>query len=84
MANLDANLVEGAYAEITRIIEDAVDAMKTSAGDVKVILVGGGSILSPEELEGASEVIRPGTSAWPTPWDPRYPRCRARFRRCSR
>ena len=60
VANLDANLVEGAYAEITRIIEDAVDAMKTSAGDVKVILVGGGSILSPEELEGASEVIRPG------------------------
>ena len=60
VANLDANLVEGAYAEITRIIEDAVDAMKTSAGDVKVILVGGGSILSPEELDGASEVIRPG------------------------
>ncbi len=60
VADVDPATVDGAYAEITRIIEDAVDAMKTSAGDVKVILVGGGSILSPQQLEGASEVVRPG------------------------
>lgn len=59
VAHLDDQLVEKAYAEIRRIIEDAVDAMKSSAGDVEVILVGGGSILAPSELEGASEVIRP-------------------------
>ena len=46
-------------AEITRIIEDAVDAMKTSAGDVTVILVGGGSILAPDRLEGSDNVLRP-------------------------
>lgn len=57
--SLDADLVERGYAEIVRIIEDAVDAMKTSAGDVKVVLVGGGSILAPEALEGASAVLRP-------------------------
>ena len=47
VADLEPALVDAAYAEITRIIEDAVDAMKTSAGDVTVILVGGGSILAP-------------------------------------
>lgn len=59
VADLDPALVDAAQAEIVRIIEDAVDAMKTSAGDVKVILVGGGSILSPRQLEGANEVICP-------------------------
>ena len=53
VADLDPALVDAAYAEITRIIEDAVDAMKTSAGDVTVILVGGGSILAPDALEGS-------------------------------
>lgn len=59
VAHLDATLVDEAYGKITHIIEDAVDAMKTSAGDVTVILVGGGSILSPSELTGASQVLRP-------------------------
>ncbi len=59
VADLDPALVDAAYAEITRIIEDAVDAMKTSAGDVTVILVGGGSILAPDALEGSDNVLRP-------------------------
>ena len=33
--------------------------MKTSAGDVTVILVGGGSILAPDQLEGSDNVLRP-------------------------
>lgn len=59
VAHLDPQLVEAGYTEIVRIIEDAVDAMKTSAGDVIAILVGGGSILSPNELTGAGVVLRP-------------------------
>lgn len=59
VAHLDPALVDAANKEITRIIEDAVDAMKTSAGDVTVILVGGGSILAPSALEGADPVLRP-------------------------
>lgn len=57
--DLDASLVDAAYAEMTRIIEDAVDSMKTQAGDVTVILVGGGSILAPARLEGSNNVIHP-------------------------
>ncbi|MEF9877094.1 MAG: hydantoinase/oxoprolinase family protein, partial [Gordonibacter sp.] len=59
VAGIDSELVEAAYTEISRIIEDAVDAMKTSAGDVTVILVGGGSILAPDYVEGADQVLRP-------------------------
>lgn len=44
---------------IKRILEDAIDRMKTSAEPVDVILVGGGSILVPEELAGVSRIIRP-------------------------
>ncbi|WP_435053669.1 hypothetical protein [Peribacillus simplex] len=44
---------------MVNLVEDAIDKMKTSAAPVPVILVGGGSILLPEELKGPSEVIRP-------------------------
>ncbi|GAK41890.1 hydantoinase/oxoprolinase family protein [Paenibacillus urinalis] len=40
-------------------IEDAIDRMKSSSAPVDVILVGGGSILVPEELEGVARIIRP-------------------------
>jgi DUF917 family protein/N-methylhydantoinase A/oxoprolinase/acetone carboxylase beta subunit len=46
-------------ATIKRMVEDAVDMMKTSSEPVPAILVGGGSILVPDELEGVSEVLRP-------------------------
>ena len=36
-----------------------MDKVKTSAGPVPVILVGGGSILVPDSLNGASQVLRP-------------------------
>jgi len=40
------------------MIEDAVDRMKTEAGDVTLIAVGGGAFLVPELLAGISEVVR--------------------------
>lgn len=39
-------------------IEDAIDRMKTEAGEVKLIAVGGGAFLVPDRLAGVSEVIR--------------------------
>ena len=59
VAHLDSDFVDAVYAEMAHMIEDAVDAMKTSSSDVTAILVGGGSILSPDTLEGCSEVLRP-------------------------
>jgi N-methylhydantoinase A/oxoprolinase/acetone carboxylase beta subunit len=40
-------------------IAEAVDRMKTSAGDMPVVVVGGGSILIGDTLPGASEVVKP-------------------------
>jgi N-methylhydantoinase A/oxoprolinase/acetone carboxylase beta subunit len=39
-------------------LEDAIDRMKTEAGDVSLIAVGGGAFLVPDRLAGVSEVIR--------------------------
>ncbi|MEY8189608.1 hydantoinase/oxoprolinase family protein [Peribacillus simplex] len=59
VANLDKELLNRVYFNMVNLVEEAIDKMKTSAAPVPVILVGGGSILLPEELTGASEVIRP-------------------------
>jgi N-methylhydantoinase A/oxoprolinase/acetone carboxylase beta subunit len=40
-------------------IEKAIDKMKTSPDDIPVLLVGGGAILSPNKLRGASRVLKP-------------------------
>lgn len=40
-------------------VESAIDQLKTSATDIPVILVGGGSVLVDGDLQGASEVIKP-------------------------
>ena len=59
VAGLDPELVDAACAVMTRMVEECIDRMKTSAGDIDVILVGGGSILVPDELEGVARVLKP-------------------------
>ncbi|MEX0983987.1 MAG: hydantoinase/oxoprolinase family protein [Actinomycetota bacterium] len=48
-----------ALAEAERRVADALDRMKVARGDVPVIVVGGGSVILPEDLPGASHVHRP-------------------------
>ena len=45
------------FAEAARMAEEAIDRMKTEAGDVPLIAVGGGAFLIPEKLPGVSQVI---------------------------
>ncbi|MFC4558352.1 hydantoinase/oxoprolinase N-terminal domain-containing protein [Virgibacillus kekensis] len=59
VAHLDKTFVEKVYVQMIEMVEEALDKMKTSAEDTPVILVGGGSILIPNKLKGASEVIKP-------------------------
>ena len=40
------------------MVEQSVDQMKTEAGDVVLLAVGGGAFLIPDRLEGISEVVR--------------------------
>lgn len=60
VAHLSEEFAQKAMAAITELVEDAIDAMKVSAEDVDVILVGGGSIVLPEKLVGARTVAKPG------------------------
>jgi N-methylhydantoinase A/oxoprolinase/acetone carboxylase beta subunit len=59
VASLDGDLVDRAVRLIEREISEAVDRMKTSAGAIPVVVVGGGSILLGDSLPGASEVVKP-------------------------
>ena len=52
-------MVQAARARIRSMVEEVIDKMKTAADDVPVVLVGGGSILLPDTLTGASRVVRP-------------------------
>jgi N-methylhydantoinase A/oxoprolinase/acetone carboxylase beta subunit len=57
-ALLDDNVKEF-KAVVKKMLERAIDTMKTSADDLPVLLVGGGAFIAPDELKGASKVIKP-------------------------
>ena len=55
---LDAAFTSRVLGECARMIEESVDRMKTDAGDVTLIAVGGGAFLVPERLAGVSRVVQ--------------------------
>lgn len=57
--HLTPDFVERAVQRIHGIVSDGVDRMKTSADDLPLILVGGGSVLINREIAGTSETIIP-------------------------
>jgi N-methylhydantoinase A/oxoprolinase/acetone carboxylase beta subunit len=59
VAGLDKQLVNDTIDLIQAMSEAAVDRMKTSAADVPVIVVGGGSVLISRPIAGASEMVKP-------------------------
>ena len=58
VAHLDAATCARVFAEAQRMVEETVDRMKTEAGDVPLVAVGGGAFLVPDKLDGVSEVVR--------------------------
>jgi N-methylhydantoinase A/oxoprolinase/acetone carboxylase beta subunit len=59
VADIGHDLVKQTLEEIVRMVELAVDRVKTSTSDLPVVLVGGGTILIGDTIRGASELIRP-------------------------
>jgi N-methylhydantoinase A/oxoprolinase/acetone carboxylase beta subunit len=55
--DLEPKLVAAALAECKRMAEEAIDRMKTEAGNVTLIAVGGGAFLIPEHLAGVARVV---------------------------
>src|SRR5439155_13317194 len=56
--DLPKDLVAAVLSAARQKIEDAVDRMKTEAGDLPLIAVGGGAFLVPDRVAGISQVIR--------------------------
>ena len=59
VAHIDKDLALKAMAVIRELVEDSIDVMKVSSDDLDVIMVGGGSIILPENLAGAKTVTKP-------------------------
>ncbi|KAG6368882.1 hypothetical protein INS49_003100 [Diaporthe citri] len=51
--------IDAAKGVIQRLIEDSVTASKTKVEDATVLLVGGGSFILPDRIEGTDYVVRP-------------------------
>jgi len=59
VSHLSKETVSRAQAKMKIMMERVIDIMKTSPAPLPVLLVGGGSIIAPTELEGVSKVICP-------------------------
>lgn len=46
-------------AVVKQMLENVIDTMKTSPEPLPVLLVGGGAVIAPDDLKGASRVIKP-------------------------
>ncbi|MFO1161878.1 MAG: hydantoinase/oxoprolinase family protein [Reyranellaceae bacterium] len=57
VARLDHRFVTAALARCHAVLTEAVDRMKTEAGDVPLIAVGGGCFLVPATMEGVSRIV---------------------------
>ena len=58
VVTLSPDLISRTLTRMGEMIAEAVDRMKTEAGDVPLLAVGGGSFLVPDKVEGCSAVIR--------------------------
>lgn len=54
--NISEEFAQKAMKKIQEIAEESIDKMKTSSGDVPLVLVGGGSVIVPTNLKGISQV----------------------------
>ncbi len=57
--HITSEVLRNGRAEIKRLLDDNIDKMKPSSDPMPVILVGGGALLVQDDLNVASELIRP-------------------------
>ncbi|VUC20525.1 unnamed protein product [Clonostachys rosea] len=59
--NMEQNL-QDFKSRVKSMLEQIVDTMKTSPEDIPIVLVGGGAVIAPDSLVGASRVVKPNWS----------------------
>lgn len=63
LPGLSAATVAAVWDRFQAMLEDGVDRMKTTRGDVTILAVGGGNFLIADNLKGAAKVVRPPHAA---------------------
>ena len=63
LPGLSAATVAAVWDRFQAMLEDGVDRMKTTRGDVTILAVGGGNFLIADSLKGAARVVRPPHAA---------------------
>ena len=58
MSHIEEAFAKAVQAEISAIVEQAIDKMKTSSEDVQLVLVGGGSIIIPDSIRGVASMMK--------------------------
>lgn len=58
VAHIDEAFAQAVQEEISLLLEQAIDKMKTSSEDVSLVLVGGGSIIVPDSIRGVSKIVK--------------------------
>jgi len=58
VAHIDEAFAKAVQEEISSLLEQAIDKMKTSSEDVSLVLVGGGGIIVPENIRGVSTIVK--------------------------
>ncbi len=58
VAHLDATFVQKGMDAIKMLVEDHLDAIKISAEEMDVVLVGGGSLIIPKNLVGGAKSVQ--------------------------
>ena len=58
LRSINAGTQSAVLAECERLLEEAIDRVKTRAGDTPLIAVGGGAFLVPDQLRGVSDLHR--------------------------
>jgi N-methylhydantoinase A/oxoprolinase/acetone carboxylase beta subunit len=58
VADLPASLIRDTLDQVHQRLAETVDKMKTDAAEVPLLAVGGGAFLSPDRMDGISDVVR--------------------------
>ncbi|KAL5514548.1 hypothetical protein ACEPAG_1864 [Sanghuangporus baumii] len=56
---LTSSQIDAALDRIQKVLEGAIDKMKTEPDDIELLLVGGGAVIVPSTLVGISSIVRP-------------------------
>lgn len=59
VASISEDFARKAMDCMVSMVEDSIDAMKVSNDDAEVVIVGGGSIILPENIKGATKIYKP-------------------------